>query len=164
VPSRATTSWLRARMRILERVTRDSAAVIGLSAAARDALWRWWGVEARLIYPGVDLSAFAPGARERDAGPTIACGAPPDDARHAGRRAGRGGARRDPRPRRHRQPVRRFRARRSGARTARRARAGRGRAHRRALPLTRRRLHQRALRDRARAPLRGAARPMIRPA
>lgn len=81
VPSRAAATYKRGRMRILERVMGDSSAVVGLSRTACEALWRWWGVEARLIYPGVDLSAFtAPGA-ERASEPTIACAASPDDER-----------------------------------------------------------------------------------
>jgi glycosyltransferase involved in cell wall biosynthesis len=59
----------------------NSDAVVGLSKTACEALWRWWGVEARLIYPGVDLSAFTDGAGERAEHPTIACAASPDDGR-----------------------------------------------------------------------------------
>jgi phosphatidylinositol alpha-mannosyltransferase len=55
--------------------------VVGLSRTACDELWRWWGVEARLIYPGVELSAFQNAAGERDEQPVIACGASPDDER-----------------------------------------------------------------------------------
>jgi glycosyltransferase involved in cell wall biosynthesis len=80
IPSRETASWLRGRMRILERAM-GSAAVVGLSRTACDALWRWWGVEARLIYPGVDLSTFEGASAERSEEPAIACGASPDDER-----------------------------------------------------------------------------------
>jgi glycosyltransferase involved in cell wall biosynthesis len=81
LPSRATATWQRGRMKILERVTRDASAVIGLSRAACDALWRWWGIEARLVYPGVDLSAFASAPKRRADTPVIACAASPDDDR-----------------------------------------------------------------------------------
>jgi glycosyltransferase involved in cell wall biosynthesis len=109
IPSRATATYKRGRMKIIEHVIDNSDAVIGLSKTACDALWRWWGVEARLIYPGVDLMAFGSGARgsgtrresgaagesrtaggsraggsggvERAEHPTIACAASPDDER-----------------------------------------------------------------------------------
>lgn len=107
VPSRATATYKRGRMKILEHVMERADAVVGLSKTACDALWRWWGVEARLIYPGVDLSAFGIGAGGSGAGagsgaggssgssgadlasrdgaraehPTIACAASPDDER-----------------------------------------------------------------------------------
>jgi glycosyltransferase involved in cell wall biosynthesis len=81
IPSRATATYKRGRMKIIEHVIDNSDAVIGLSKTACDALWRWWGVEARLIYPGVDLSAFGSGARQRAEHPTIACAASPDDER-----------------------------------------------------------------------------------
>ena len=95
IPSRATATYKRGRMKTTERVIDNADAVIGLSKAACDALWRWWGVEARLIYPGVDLSGFsrdgagpapARGASghppaERAEHPTIACAASPDDER-----------------------------------------------------------------------------------
>lgn len=81
VPSRATATYKRGRMRILERVMRDSTAVVGLSRTACDALWRWWGVDARLIYPGVDLAAFTDAGSARSPEPAIACAASPDDER-----------------------------------------------------------------------------------
>jgi glycosyltransferase involved in cell wall biosynthesis len=103
IPSRATATYKRGRMKIIEHVIDNSDAVVGLSKTACDALWRWWGVEARLIYPGVDLSAFgigaaggssatggsgaAGGSRAESANgaradvPTIACAASPDDER-----------------------------------------------------------------------------------
>jgi glycosyltransferase involved in cell wall biosynthesis len=81
IPSRSTATYKRGRMRVLEHVIDNADAVIGLSKTAREALWRWWGVEARLIYPGVELGAFtnAPGRRAEH--PTIACAASPDDQR-----------------------------------------------------------------------------------
>jgi glycosyltransferase involved in cell wall biosynthesis len=93
IPSRATATYKRGRMKIIEHVIDNSDAVVGLSKTACDALWRWWGVDARLIYPGVDLRAFgiggsgeagaaaAGGSAERAEHPTIACAASPDDER-----------------------------------------------------------------------------------
>jgi glycosyltransferase involved in cell wall biosynthesis len=79
-PQRDHVSNRRLRLRVLERATRGSTAVTALSRAARDNIWRWLGVEARLIYPGVDLSAFEPGG-ERAEHPTIVCAAAADDER-----------------------------------------------------------------------------------
>jgi glycosyltransferase involved in cell wall biosynthesis len=81
IPSRATATYKRGRMKIIERAISESDAVVGLSRTACDALWRWWGVEARLIYPGVELSDFTNVQGERDERPTIACAASPDDER-----------------------------------------------------------------------------------
>ena len=81
IPSRATATYKRGRMKILERAIQGSAAVVGISKSVCDALWRWWGVEARLIYPGVDLGAFGAVNGLRDPRPTIACAASPDDGR-----------------------------------------------------------------------------------
>jgi glycosyltransferase involved in cell wall biosynthesis len=60
---------------ILRRVTRDCTAVTALSAAAAEAFERWLGVRARVIAPGVDLAAFAPGPGGRAPAPTIFCAA-----------------------------------------------------------------------------------------
>ena len=81
IPSRATASYKRGRMKIVEQVTTRSDAVVGLSKTACDELWRWWGVDARLIYPGVELSSFAGVEGPRAEQPTIACAASPDDER-----------------------------------------------------------------------------------
>jgi phosphatidyl-myo-inositol alpha-mannosyltransferase len=59
---------------------RGSAAVVTSSRTAADAMWRWMGVEARPIYPGVDLERFRPGPPRAEQ-PTIFCAAAPDDAR-----------------------------------------------------------------------------------
>jgi glycosyltransferase involved in cell wall biosynthesis len=81
IPSRATATYKRGRMKTIEHVIDNSDAVIGLSKTACEALWRWWGAEARLIYPGVDLSGFTSVNGERAEHPTIACAASPDDER-----------------------------------------------------------------------------------
>lgn len=81
IPSRATASYKRGRMKIVEHVTTRADAVVGLSKTACEALWRWWGVEPRLIYPGVELSAFGGVNGERAEQPTVACAASPDDER-----------------------------------------------------------------------------------
>jgi glycosyltransferase involved in cell wall biosynthesis len=81
VPSRATATYKRGRMQTLERATAESDAVIALSKTAQAALWRWWGVDARLIYPGVELSAFTSADAPANDDPTIACAASPDDER-----------------------------------------------------------------------------------
>jgi glycosyltransferase involved in cell wall biosynthesis len=79
LPDRAVLADKRHKLRILEGAIRGSDAVVTSSRTAADAMKRWFGVEARPIYPGVDLSAFAPG--ERSPEPTIFCAAMPDDAR-----------------------------------------------------------------------------------
>ncbi len=65
------------RRRRLDFVTRALAgcdAVVVLSEAARDGFEHWFGYEARLISPGVDLDAFALGT-EREEAPTLICSA-----------------------------------------------------------------------------------------
>jgi glycosyltransferase involved in cell wall biosynthesis len=79
-PSRPMLSRWRLRMRILERAIYDSDAIITLSKSARDAMWRWFGVDSRVINPAVDLETFTPGDG-RATEPTIACAAAVDDAR-----------------------------------------------------------------------------------
>ena len=70
---------VRLRRRILEIATRGTDAVLAPSRAARDSIWRWLAVEARVIYNGVDLSRFAPG--ERAPSPTVGCAADASDGR-----------------------------------------------------------------------------------
>jgi phosphatidyl-myo-inositol alpha-mannosyltransferase len=72
-----TRRWLvlrRGRADLVRRAVRGSAAVTALSRTAADAFERELGVEARVIYPGVDLDAFQPGG-ERAEAPTIFCAA-----------------------------------------------------------------------------------------
>jgi phosphatidylinositol alpha-mannosyltransferase len=79
-PERQVLASYRLRKTILERVIAGSDAVTVLSRSAGDALWRWFGVEPRVIYPGVDLEAFSPG-EGRSPVPTIACAGAVDDGR-----------------------------------------------------------------------------------
>jgi len=79
-PSRQMIASKRLRKRILERVITGSDAIVTLSASARDAMWRWFGAESRVINPAVDLEEFTPGDG-RSEHPTIACAAAVDDAR-----------------------------------------------------------------------------------
>lgn len=76
VPHRRGIAARRHRAEILTRAVRESDAVTVLSRTAADAMRRWVGAEARVIHPGVNLAAFAPGG-ERAAEPTIACLADP---------------------------------------------------------------------------------------
>jgi glycosyltransferase involved in cell wall biosynthesis len=70
----------RKRLEITHKVARESSAVVGLSKHVADAFWRWLGVEARVIHPGVDLERFQP-APARAEVPTIFCAAAPAVAR-----------------------------------------------------------------------------------
>ncbi len=54
---------------------RGANAVVALSETARDWFWRWLGVEARVIAPGVDLAAFTGDPAARADAPTILCAA-----------------------------------------------------------------------------------------
>ena len=76
---RENVSNVRLRRRVLEIATVETDAVLALSQAARDSIWRWLAVEARVIYPGVDLSRFEPG--DRSPVPTIGCAADGADGR-----------------------------------------------------------------------------------
>jgi phosphatidylinositol alpha-mannosyltransferase len=53
------------------RAARAADVTTVLSKAVRDAFFWRWGIETRVLYPGVDTEAFAPG--ERDERPTIFC-------------------------------------------------------------------------------------------
>lgn len=72
VPQREAMANRRMKLRILERVTAGADAVVVLSEVARDAMWRWLGVEARIVHPGVDLARFTPGGPRAEQ-PTIVC-------------------------------------------------------------------------------------------
>ena len=72
IPDRVGLVNRRWRVRITQDAIAGSAAVVALSKAAQDAFWRWLGVEARQIYPPVDIATFTPGG-ERATEPTIIC-------------------------------------------------------------------------------------------
>jgi glycosyltransferase involved in cell wall biosynthesis len=80
IPRRDALANQRLRMIIHEQVTTRSGAVTVLSQAARDEMWRWLGIEAEIVAPGVDLELFSPGG-ERAAEPTLACAGDPGDPR-----------------------------------------------------------------------------------
>jgi len=73
--------WQSSRALRLETITRavyGSDELVVLSRTARDSVWRWMGVEGRIIHPGVDTDHFSPGGT-RDERPTIVCAAAPDE-------------------------------------------------------------------------------------
>jgi glycosyltransferase involved in cell wall biosynthesis len=74
VPDRRGLVMRRRRTRHTLDAARGVDAVVALSDTARDAFWRWLGVEARVINPGVNLRAFALGERRAER-PTVFCGA-----------------------------------------------------------------------------------------
>jgi phosphatidylinositol alpha-mannosyltransferase len=74
LPSRRWLVSRRLRGRIAAEAVTRCAAVTALSRTAADALGRELGVEARVIHPGVDLEAFAPGGPRAEE-PTIVCAA-----------------------------------------------------------------------------------------
>lgn len=74
IPHRRSLANRRWRIGVLLRAIAGSAAVTVLSRAAAEGFRRWLGVEVRVIHPGVDLEAFAPGG-ERAPEPTVFCAA-----------------------------------------------------------------------------------------
>jgi len=81
LPSR---DWLMGRRLIYEvlvRVTLGATAVTVLSRAAAAAHEHWFGVDCRVIAPGVDIDLFTPDPGARSSRPTIYCGAATDDPR-----------------------------------------------------------------------------------
>lgn len=80
IPRREWVASVRMRLALLERAVGESDAVIALSRAARDELWRWLGVEARIVHPGVELDAF-PLQEGRDPVETICCASASEDPR-----------------------------------------------------------------------------------
>jgi phosphatidylinositol alpha-mannosyltransferase len=67
VPHRAGLANRRLRLDLVQRAAAGSAAVLVLSEAARRAMARWLGVDARVVPPGVDLDAFSPGGERAEA-------------------------------------------------------------------------------------------------
>jgi glycosyltransferase involved in cell wall biosynthesis len=80
IPQRAVLSSRRLRVRVVEEALYGADTVVVDTEAAARAMQRWFGVEPRVINPGVRLDDFVPGA-ERYERPTIACAADPADAR-----------------------------------------------------------------------------------
>ena len=80
IPDRAGLLDRRRRLEIALRAVAGCSAFVVLSRAAARAAERWLGAEARVIPPGVDLEAFAPGDGRGEA-PTIFCPAAIDDPR-----------------------------------------------------------------------------------
>jgi glycosyltransferase involved in cell wall biosynthesis len=80
IPHRQGLASRRGRVEILRRVIAGSSAVVALSRHSAAAFERWLGVSPRVIPPGVDLDAFAPGG-DRAERPTIVCAAAIDRPR-----------------------------------------------------------------------------------
>lgn len=80
IPRRDQVASRRGRARVLAESIQGCDAVVVSSRAAADGIRRWFGVEARVVYPGVRLEQFA-AAPVRAEQPTIACAADPDDGR-----------------------------------------------------------------------------------
>jgi glycosyltransferase involved in cell wall biosynthesis len=70
----------RLRLEVTYRAARRCTAVTALSRAAAAAFTRWLGIEARVIYPPVDIEAFTPGG-DRTPEPTIVCAAAVEEPR-----------------------------------------------------------------------------------
>lgn len=71
IPDRRDLVYRRRRARMAERVAASADAFTVVSQAAAAAAARSLGVEARVVYPGVNLESFSPAAAERSERPTI---------------------------------------------------------------------------------------------
>ena len=80
IPTRPVLASRRLRMRVAVEALYGADAVVVDSEAAARGMRRWFGIEPRVINPGVRLAAFRPGT-VRHEHPTIACAADPEDAR-----------------------------------------------------------------------------------
>lgn len=80
IPDRTGLVYKRRRLAITLKAIAECTAVTALSRTAADAFRYWLGVEARVVYPGVDLRAFTPGAGRAEH-PTIFCSASADEPR-----------------------------------------------------------------------------------
>jgi glycosyltransferase involved in cell wall biosynthesis len=67
---------IKIRLDAQPRAARGASAVTVDSRAVADAFFYRWGIETRVVYPGVDLTAFTPEAGTRAERPTIFCPAP----------------------------------------------------------------------------------------
>ncbi|MDX6658027.1 MAG: D-inositol-3-phosphate glycosyltransferase, partial [Solirubrobacteraceae bacterium] len=75
LPDAAYLDERRGRRWTMEQACRHADAVVALSDASARAFTEVLGVEARVISPGVDLTAFAPDEGDRAPEPTIVCAA-----------------------------------------------------------------------------------------
>jgi glycosyltransferase involved in cell wall biosynthesis len=80
VPNRPVLGARRLNLAVIRRSVLAVDAVVMPSRAAAEAMRRWLAVDAHVIWPGVDLDVFRPGA-ERAPEPVIFCAASPDDGR-----------------------------------------------------------------------------------
>lgn len=80
IPQRDVLAARRLRLRVAAEALYEADAVIVDTEAAAHGMRRWFGIDARVINPGVRLDRFRAGG-ERDERPTIACAAAVDDAR-----------------------------------------------------------------------------------
>ncbi|HEU4657672.1 MAG TPA: glycosyltransferase family 4 protein [Capillimicrobium sp.] len=80
VPNRPTLAARRLNLEVIARSVLAADAVVVPSHAAAWAMERWLGVDAQVIWPGVDLDVFAPTA-PRSPEPAIFCAAAADDDR-----------------------------------------------------------------------------------
>jgi phosphatidylinositol alpha-mannosyltransferase len=80
IPDRRGLLLRRRRLELTQRAVSAAAAVTTSSRAAADAFARWLGVQAEVVYPGVDTSVFEPGPG-RDDSPSILCAAAMEEPR-----------------------------------------------------------------------------------
>jgi phosphatidylinositol alpha-mannosyltransferase len=80
LPERRGLSSRRGRLKLLTEAVERSDAVVALTQAAADSIQRWFGVDTRVIPPGVRLERFKM-TTGRNEHPTIVCTAAPDDSR-----------------------------------------------------------------------------------
>lgn len=80
IPHRRGLANRRWRVETLIRAIAGSDAVVTLSHAAAEGFERWLGVSARVIHPGVDMTAFTPGGGRAPV-PTILCAAAIEEPR-----------------------------------------------------------------------------------
>lgn len=81
IPDAAYLAERRLRRATFERAVRGCDATVALSSAAARALESAFGVEARVIWPGVDVAAFTPDPDARSAVPEIICAAAAEEPR-----------------------------------------------------------------------------------
>ncbi|MBA2506273.1 MAG: glycosyltransferase family 4 protein [Thermoleophilaceae bacterium] len=80
IPHRLGMSNRRMRVELFQRACARAGAVVAISETAADGFRRWFGIEPRVIPPGIDLSTFRP-CVERSEAPTIYCAAAAEEPR-----------------------------------------------------------------------------------